>query len=158
MGGEDGDGISPEEQDALLREIGIELLGAVPSDWTEIRFVEAALVDIQSPSLDVVRAEGMLDWAQPPAQASRLLGDLRRGMYKPGLGTWYTARITITPPGESHVEFDYDNEPRFPFEITPTSYALDLEYFSRYDDATPDWLRVKLAEAADLELTEDGFP
>jgi len=157
MGG-DGDGISAEEQDALLREIGIALLEAVPTDWTEIRFVEAALVDINYPTLDVVRAEGVDDWAPPPESASRMLGDLRRGMYVPGRGTWYTATIVITPPGNHDVDFDYDAEPMFPFAVTPASYALDLEYFPRDDAAIPPWLEVKLAEAADLELTDDTFP
>lgn len=157
MGG-DPEVLSAEEQDALLRELGIALLEAAPSDWTEIRFTAAALVDITYPKLDVVRANGMDDWAHPPEHAPRLLGDLRRGMYVPGRGTWYTATVVITPPGNHGVDFDYDGEPRFPFPVTPSSYALDLEYFPRDDEAIPPWLEEKLAEAADMELADDTFP
>ncbi len=153
-----GDHIGADEQDALLRELGIALLDVVPTDWTEIRFVGAALVDITYPKLDVVRAAGVEDWAHPPEQATRLLGDLRRGMYVPGRGTWYTATVVITPPGNHEVGFDYDGEPRFPFPVTPSSYALDLEYFPRDDDAIPPRLGMKLAEAADMELADDPFP
>ena len=154
MGG-DPESLSADEQDALVRELGLALLDVVPSDWTEIRFVASALVDITYPKLDVVRADGVEDWAHPPEQATRLLGDLRRGMYVPGRGTWYTATVVITPPGNHDVDFDYDAEPRFPFAVTPSSFALDLEYFPRDDEAIPTWLGAKLAEAADMELADD---
>ncbi|RAY13169.1 hypothetical protein DPM19_22020 [Actinomadura craniellae] len=139
--------ISPIEQDALFREIGSALLDAVAGEWEEIRFNYRGLISISTARLEAVRPGGEVERVRPPRDASKLMRELRSGMYQTGKGAWYTALYVITPPGRYNVDFDYDNEPRFDVPPAAESFALDLEHFPREEHNIPDWLRAKLAEA-----------
>ncbi|WP_246006976.1 hypothetical protein [Actinomadura pelletieri] len=72
---------------------------------------------------------------------------MRTRMYTQGKGTWFTAEYVIVHPGRYSVDFDYDNEPDFGFEIDTKTYANEMKYFPRDEEYIPTWLRQKLNEA-----------
>ncbi|MFE5288991.1 hypothetical protein ACFRAQ_28840 [Nocardia sp. NPDC056611] len=78
---------------------------------------------------------------------------LRRAMYQPRTGMWFTARLMIDRSGGYDVNFDYDSEPDFNLKLTAGAYALDLQYFPRDVAHIPMWLQAKLREG-----DEEGSP
>lgn len=77
---------------------------------------------------------------------------LRAAMATPDRGTWFTARITITPDGDTEAAFDCDTRPEW---LTPrdphleaAAFTRDLQRFPRSFEHTPDWLADLLTLAA----------
>lgn len=71
-------------------------------------------------------------------------------MYRPDAGTWLSLEWTIVNMSGDHtasVVFNYAQEPAWRRDIDPGLYGLDLDKFPRRDDAIPDWLKAKVAEA-----------
>ncbi|WP_158566905.1 hypothetical protein [Actinomadura craniellae] len=140
--------IAPMEQDSILQNIGSALLGSAPNDWEEVHFRYNGLIDITTMSLEVTKMDGSQERLNPPDSAWQLTQDLRSGMYETRKGTWFSIHYIITRPARYSADFDYDNEPPFPFPVASGSFALDLQYFPRDDEHIPEWLRQKLEEAA----------
>lgn len=103
--------------------------------------------------IDLRRPDGSVDYALPPDTVLPLIDELRRVMYQPGKGAWFSARWTITNSSgngdkiSANVAFNYDDEPIWRRPAHPGLYALDLEAFPRDEESTPDWLRQKVDEA-----------
>lgn len=70
--------------------------------------------------------------------------ELRRIMYRPQTGTWYTATFRLVRPGQLETHFDYDSEPEWTMQPSDDSYRQDAEAFPRSPEHTPDWMRAKL--------------
>ncbi|MFD1050933.1 hypothetical protein ACFQ1S_38110, partial [Kibdelosporangium lantanae] len=47
----------------------------------------------------------------PPQQAMWALAELRKVMYTPERGAWFSARYVMNPPTEFRVYYDYDHDP-----------------------------------------------
>ncbi len=82
-----------------------------------------------------------------PMGSEKLLTDLRSGMHRNDAGTWFSLKYTITSDQKYYVDFDYDNEPDFGFEIDPYTYYVDLKKFPRPEEKIPDWLRERIRQA-----------
>ncbi|TDQ53743.1 hypothetical protein EV190_103194 [Actinorugispora endophytica] len=93
---------------------------------------------------EFIRENGTKERFSPPLEIFKKLKELRRGMYIPGKGTWFSARYVITRPGNYRVDYNYDEEPAFTIPPVAGSYKLDLQHFPRDDEHIPDWLRQKL--------------
>lgn len=140
--------LSPPEQEEVLREIGGALVAAVPDEWQELELIFYSTVGIDGASFVVTKPDGTKDTRTSPTPAMRKFGELRSAMYEEEKGSWFTARLIIRPPGRFEVDYDYDSEPEFVPPLTAGAYALDFDYFPRSAENTPEWLREKLAEAA----------
>jgi hypothetical protein len=138
-----------EEQQMVLQSIGRQILEVVPEDWDRIVMNYSGVVELSSWSLEVVRSDGEVESAKLPLRASVEMNSLRAGMHQEGKGTWFSARFVMERPGKFHVEFDYDNEPPFPYELDPERYAADYRYFPRKWENIPQWLRKKLRASLD---------
>ena len=82
-------------------------------------------------------------------EADDLSAELRSLMYQPGVGTWFTFTVDITPDGQATSSFDYDNEPDIPI-ADPAVYITDQEKFPRDREHQPAWYRERLAEGERL--------
>ncbi|TDQ53748.1 hypothetical protein [Actinorugispora endophytica] len=142
-----GTPLTPSEQDSILKEIGSSLARTSPSGWERISFHYRTLVDFASSQLEVALPGGISKRIVPPIEVSVKMDELRKGMYIPGKGTWFSARYVVTRPGNYGIDYDYENEPEFTTAPVAGSYELDLRYFPRDDEHIPDWLRRKLREA-----------
>lgn len=90
-------------------------------------------------------AEGRANSPHLPLEVHGLLKRLRSAMYREGAGTWFSARISVTPGGSATAEFDYDSEPQWDVELAPRDYVADLARFPRDADHMPAWLTARLA-------------
>lgn len=140
-------------QGQLIDEIAIHLPDEVDGEWSTLIFSHRNLSKLSNGRIDVHRPDGRVDYALPPDSVLPLIDELRRVMYQPGKGAWFSARWTITNGGgngekiSANVAFNYDDEPVWRRPAHPGLYALDLETFPRDEESIPDWLRQKVDEA-----------
>lgn len=138
-------------QGELIEEIAALLPERVEGPWTSLTFTRRALSTYGQHNLVVHRPDGTVDRSQAaPREVSSLLAELRRGMYREGVGTWLSATWTVRNHGDSissETDFNYDEEPDWSRPVEAGHYALDLEDFPRTEEATPAWLKQKVREA-----------
>ncbi|HZX08420.1 immunity protein YezG family protein [Kribbella sp.] len=126
-----------------MSEIGVidtiarALVAALPAGWREVTAVYRATsayaeldADVDGSQVEVL-PEGLEDHFE----------ELRREMYRPGKGTWLTARLTITSTGHFATDFDYNTEPAWSIPVDERIYKDDLSVFPRDAENTPDWMR-----------------
>ncbi|MEU0313056.1 agglutinin cell wall attachment protein [Nocardioides sp. NPDC006273] len=137
-------------QEQLIAEIALRLADEVEGDWSTLVFNHRNLSMFFTGRIDVHRPDGSFAHARPPDSVLSLTDELRRVMYEPGKGAWFSARWTIASnevDGEKNlpqVVFNYEDEPVWRWPAHPGLYALDLERFPRDDDRVPGWLRQKV--------------
>jgi len=78
--------------------------------------------------------------------------ELRRVMYMPGFGSWFSVWMTVWADGHAKTEFNYDHEPDG--GATPPggiAYISDLQMYPIDEANRPEWLKQRVAEGiADL--------
>lgn len=146
---------------ADLNALGSMLASLAPDGWSSVTLTYQA---VGPASTDRVTAQTPAAQVTVPAGLSfddaDVLDELRAAMYRPGAGTWFTAKITIFADGRITTDFDYDNEPAYDF--APNSWAEDAEKFPRTPENTPAWLAAKVEQPDwvgarwQLEFTADG--
>ena len=113
--------------------------------WAEVA-VEIAFADGFSQLRTWIRTSYDGRWQPAGRYADRsedfagLFADLRRLMYRPGEGTWFSARLTVSDQGDYRCDYDFDNEPRFDPPATPELYLKDLQAFPRDASRIPAWV------------------
>ncbi|WP_152487018.1 hypothetical protein [Nocardiopsis halotolerans] len=139
--------MTPEEMMDTVQEIVDRTLDAVHGQWTEVVIDYRGLVGVSSSRVTVRRADGGTEWDLLLPEVGRLLDRLRTGMYQPGKGTWFTARLSVQESREIGAHFDHDAPPEFDFAPDPRSFHQDIQYFPRGADHLPDWLLDRLSLA-----------
>ena len=148
---------TPEE----LGILGSALAAVAPTGWSRVEHVVRTVGPATSTTTKAQTPAGEVEIDERiDRDARRLLTRLRTDMYRPGAGTWFTAKITIFADGRITTDFDYDNEPAYDF--APNSWADDAEKFPRTPENTPAWLAAKVEQPDwvgarwQLEFTADG--
>lgn len=137
-------------QEQLIAEIALRLADEVEGDWSTLIFKHRNLSMFFTGRIDVHRPDGSFAHARPPDSVLSLTDELRRVMYEPGKGAWFSARWTIASSeadeekNRPQIVFNYDDEPVWRWPAHPGLYAIDLEKFPRDDDRVPGWLRQKV--------------
>lgn len=135
-------------QEQLIDEIALHLADEVEGDWSTLVFNHRNLSMFFTGRIDVHRPDGSFAYARPPDTILALTDELRRVMYDPSKGAWFSARWTIACEGgetpTTNVAFNYEDEPVWRWPAHPGLYALDLETFPRDEDRIPAWLRQKV--------------
>ncbi|SDM32675.1 hypothetical protein [Allokutzneria albata] len=139
--------VGAAEQQELLQEVSGLLVSAAPEGWRELELSFRSTVAVDTATFSCVGGSGERTRLSVPFRAMNRLSELREGMYAPGTGAWFTARMTIRPPGGFEVRYDYDSEPEFVPPLTPETFVLDQEHFPRSEEHMPEWLKDKLAQA-----------
>jgi len=138
-------------QEQLIDEIALHLADEVEGDWSTLVFHHRNLSMFFTGRIDVHRPDGSFAHAKPPDSILALTDELRRVMYEPGKGAWFSARWTIACEGgetpTTNVAFNYDDEPVWRWPAHPGLYAIDLETFPRDEERVPGWLREKVKGA-----------
>ncbi|MBD8139477.1 MULTISPECIES: hypothetical protein [Frigoribacterium] len=133
------------ERDAL-RELGSQLLALIPSGSDRIRMQTSMARGVMAGETLLFAADGSQESAAPARRTFEAARRLRRLMYKPGAGTWFTAVFTVTAAGKLSAQYDYDNEPELG-HFGAEEYRADFEDFPRTAENTPEWLAAILAGA-----------
>jgi len=90
--------------------------------------------------------EGRFNDARGSFELSKAMKALRSAQYRPGAGTWFSARITVNADGSATAEYNYDEEPKWDVPVDPIAYVTDQDVFPRDEAHQPEWLKQKLAE------------
>ncbi|WP_307845721.1 hypothetical protein [Saccharomonospora sp. NB11] len=139
--------MATESQRELLRTMGLALLDAVPEGWRRVDLFCRMTVDVEDFVLTVLMADGTTADVPIPEVCFSATRDLRRVMYEPDEGTWFSMRFMLDPPAQMHVNFNFFWDPRWRSPLESRNWVRDLEAFPRPDDRIPDWLRAELAGA-----------
>lgn len=136
--------LSQQDQDALVKQIGIALIRSAPQDWQHIDANFGAVgrhFELSAQAFDAAGDE--LSWT-PDQDAAMAFARLRAGMHGENGGTWFNARYTVDHPSSYNLEFDR-SEPRWNTPPPPQAYRDELQYFPRSEDHVPEWLMRRLA-------------
>ncbi|MDR1264675.1 MAG: hypothetical protein LBK42_03705 [Propionibacteriaceae bacterium] len=133
-------------EQAALNALGATLLAALPPGLVRIEYKGSFLVSTSMEKMPFFDASGNKDSAPAPDEVTDGARGLRKVMYKPGLGTWFAVRVTVTADGKITSEFDYTNEPDFFSPVSPSSYVDDQHVYPIDEDKQPEWLKRRLAE------------
>lgn len=139
--------MSPEEENSALRGVGILILETIDREWSRVELEFSASHRLSTHTVTVNSPDGKVFYPRLPSEAITILSDLRSGMHRNDTGTWFSLKYTITGDQKYYVDFDYDNEPDFGFEIDPHTYHMDLQKFPRSEENIPDWLQERIRQA-----------
>lgn len=135
-----------EAERAILQEIGGQLYGLLPSGLDRIVMTTSMVRGVMAGETLMSAADGTQESAAPSRRTFEAARRLRRLMYKPGAGTWFTAVFTVTAAGKLSARYDYDNEPELG-HFGAEEHRADFEDFPRTAENTPGWLAAILAGA-----------
>jgi hypothetical protein len=128
--------------------VGTALAGVAPPGWVALDLTVVCAgpetrsrLGVRMPDGSMVKATGPV-----PREVTRLLREFRRAVYRPGLGTWFTAHVAVEAAGRISIEADYENPP--PMEPAPEAWREDLRRFPRDPEHVPDWLRARATPPA----------
>jgi hypothetical protein len=138
--------LTPTEQDALVKQIGLAMLRVAPDDWEQLTVDYRAVGRYSEASGKVVYTDGNSEPWTMPTDLQGLFARLRGGMYREGRGTWFNARYKLDHPSSYNLEYDRE-EPTWDRPPAPQAYPDDMRLFPRSDDNVPGWLRRRLAAA-----------
>ena len=131
--------LSPTDQDALVKQIGLALMRTAPEDWEHIRTEFRATGRYFELSAEIVGADGAARAWTASHEIATSFAKLRAGMYREGRGTWFNARYQIDRPSSYNLEFDR-SEPQWRTPPPPPAYRDELHLFPRSDENVPEWL------------------
>ncbi|MEU3274216.1 hypothetical protein ABZ639_25530 [Saccharomonospora sp. NPDC006951] len=144
----------PEQDtyDELVQRLGVALLDLVPEGgWARIDLVSAMTVPVQDLGLTVIMEDGSTPEITPPDELNVILAKLRMLLYEEGRGTWFSARVSVNPPGRIFCNFNMDYEPVLTAPMEAEHYVEDLRMFPRDREHMPDWLTAKIAAGGSEE-------
>lgn len=136
--------LTPTEQDALVKQIGLAMLRVAPDDWEQLTVDYRAVGRYAESTGQVTYSDGSAESWEMPADLRGLFARLRGGMYREGRGTWFNARYKLDHPSSYNLEYDRD-EPTWDMPPPPQAYPDDMGLFPRTDENVPEWLRRRLA-------------
>ncbi len=145
--------IQTSQQPLMSREAENETVQAIASllhqtrdpAWAEVA-VEVAFADGFGQMRTWFRTAFDGEWQPTPRYAgyseefAELFARLRRLMYRADVGTWFSARLTVSDQGDYRSDYDHDNEPRFDPPVSYDLFVRDLEIFPRDPSRVPSWL------------------
>jgi hypothetical protein len=136
--------LSPTDQDALVKQIGLALMRTAPDDWQQISAEFRATGRYYELSADVTDSDGSHHAWTASHDIAMHFAKLRAGMYREGRGTWFNARYQIEKPSSYNLEFDRQ-EPTWRTPPPPAAFRDELHFFPRTEDNVPEWLMRKLS-------------
>jgi Tuberculosis necrotizing toxin len=138
--------LTPTEQDALVKQIGLAMLRVAPDDWEQLTVDYRSVGRYSEAAGQVVFSDGTSEPWTMPTDLQGLFARLRGGMYREGRGTWFNARYRLDHPSSYNLEYDRE-EPRWDNPPPPQAYPDDMRLFPRTEDNVPAWLRRWLSSA-----------
>ena len=138
------------ERDALNR-AAQALSGVMPSGAVKLVYDGFSLTSVAGSQAIARTSDGREVSVKGSLSVSQAFSELRRVMYRPGVGSWWSVRMTVWAGGRAETEFNYDKEPDIEFPPGGVAYLTDLQAYPIDEDKRPEWLRRKVVEGiADL--------
>nr|WP_269440217.1 immunity protein YezG family protein [Arthrobacter sp. zg-Y769] len=120
-----------------------EVDGSVRSGWRSLRFEGRESATVSEIQLYVDR-NGVVKIERNSNQSFKLMSELRKLMYRPGYGTWFSLTMKIDDQGHAETHYNYDEEAAWSFPLDDESYVEDQQKFPRDPEHIPAWLAPKL--------------
>lgn len=140
----------------VMRQIGRFLHADIPAGYDAIE-ATFAILGFTGTFSAVAIAGDRRESVMPNPDAFGLAAELRDLAYRPGVGTWYSATLTVTAQGGFDASFDHDGEPRLPQPVDHEHYVRDAERYPRDAEHTPAWLTQRLAESPTSPAAQSGM-
>jgi hypothetical protein len=147
--------LNPTEQDAVLQDIALVLAHNLPPGWQECLVTHRALGAHAETTVRIERLNGPPTDVTGPPVLGELFARLRAGMYRPGVGTWFSARFRLTHPVDYRIEYDNTGRPDWSAPPPDEAYAEEARRFPRDPAHVLDWLR---GSAGESEATVEDQP
>jgi hypothetical protein len=133
-----------EETQTLLRLIFSAIHRKAPRVWRGLELVVLGTGSSTHFTTHATLTDGSDDSFDLESTTASACSKLRRTMFQPGKGTWYSAHFTINSAGECDVYYDYESIPLDPdfdetLEDIRDSLIEDQELFPRDQEFLPEW-------------------
>ncbi len=136
-----------EEQRDLQRKIADLLVVRAPADRDQIRVMYRAVGNHEELVGHILGIDGQLRPWDAPRELVEFFRQLRAGMYKEEVGTWYAASTVVEYPIKISVNYLYKEDPRWATAPSRTAVLDELEMFPRTPDNVADWMKAVLPNA-----------
>ncbi|MGH3622174.1 MAG: TNT domain-containing protein [Sciscionella sp.] len=136
--------LTPADQDALVKQIGISLMQTAPQEWQQIRTEYRAAGRYYELTAEIIDESGQSQAWAASHEVAMLFAKLRAGTHAERGGTWFNARYQIQRPSKYNLEFDR-SEPRWRTPPPIAAYRDELLFFPRSEDDVPEWLMRRLS-------------
>ncbi|SDT36932.1 hypothetical protein [Jiangella sp. DSM 45060] len=157
-----------ELQPELMQEIGARLIDDAPDGWARIEVKVTAAGERADISMVVTMPDGtVVPVRMAVPQTAAAIMRLRTEVYQEDIGTWYNAVIVIDEDQRMQIQYDYDNPPFGPYDVTAANIADQIAEL--FDDLLedhralprlpwnlPDWHPASITDPARLGGAVEG--
>lgn len=141
--------LSPTEQNDLLAEIARLLSTVVPQSFQLAELNGFVLAGTSGYQLLVDKGDPeKMRRVQVPFGLDEVMRELRRGMYDPERGSWYSLVFELSGDGKYSVRYNFDRRPSK--SILDDEFSRDLSNFPRAEEHIPDWLKELMSTASNV--------
>ncbi|MCP2261552.1 Protein of unknown function (DUF4237) [Streptoalloteichus tenebrarius] len=139
--------LNPVDQDQLLQQTTVQLVHTLPPGWEEVEIDYRAAGRYVEMPVTVHFVTGATQSWNPPPEVGQRFAELRAGMYRPGRGTWFSARFQLNHPDRYSIQYNRTDEPSWHGQPPPPAAFVDeLRFFPRDEENTPEWLRQRAGQ------------
>jgi hypothetical protein len=139
--GETGGKRTPDEPNALLKNVADHLKFTLPAGWDYVQLQYRAVGDHEESGAVVHSITGTVYPWNPPEQVIDLLRRHRAASLSDGRGTWVSLKYEMSFPESVKAQFNATEEPDFRQRPPAEAFAEELRRYPRSERRTPDWLR-----------------
>lgn len=139
--GETGGTRTPDEPNALLKDVADTLQFALPAGWDYVQLQFRAVGDHEESGAVVHSITGTVYPWTPPEQVLELLRRHRAASASEGRGTWVSLKYEMKFPESVKAQFNVNEDPGFRQRPPAEAFAEELRRYPRSERRTPDWLR-----------------
>lgn len=143
------------QQEAIAKAVA-HLRGLIPPGHERVEYEAQCLVGLTASTASSFTSSDRVSLEGTSFETAAAFQDLRKVMYRPGEGSWFSVKMTVWADGRTQTEFNYDQEPAIG-SIPPTgiTYLTDQHFFPIDEDKQPQWLKERLATGVE-ELHKYG--
>lgn len=118
-------------------------------DWDTITYVRNSTGGVSSAISKIYKDGDEIGRARTSHEVMFAADDLRKAMYQPGKGAWFSVTLTITPAGDGwEATYNYTEKPVWELgEPSGDDYAQELYVYPRDEEHIPDWFKEELKDA-----------
>jgi hypothetical protein len=99
------------ESEGLLRTVFQEMIGSAVGGWASLELLVTGIGSGMDFTARAIVESGGQSTYRLGTDGTMACLELRKVMYRPDSGTWYTARFTVDEVKKCDVEYDYDTMP-----------------------------------------------
>jgi len=135
-------------QSQILTEMAQDMIESITGEWDHATYTSIRLDLVGSGWFEIVTPDGNTRRGKA-WKCSDLSDELKRVMFVPGKGTWFSMVLTVRNGSSMEAEFDYETNPELKSRFMTISPGLvngEQERFPRDLEHQPQWYRELLNE------------